>query len=221
MNANLRSGNHDLIDQFIYPYLSKLAKYIPKSLSPNVLTVFALLSSLTAAGSLLFITNRMSLIIAVAGLMMNVVFDGLDGIHARLTNQACLFGAFLDDLCDVVSMLFVFFAVMIHFNLTAPLFIFIFLFRITINTVFFVYESSYQSIYLPKVGLSFELFIYCIFFLICFVTGDKILFTYNFSSSYSMQFSLMKLMALGYLFILPYVGFTYYKLAKAASKRPT
>lgn len=68
-------------------------------LTPNQITLIAL--SLACASAFLIVQGLYALAILVWWL--GRLLDGTDGIYARATNQASLFGAYLDIICDMAS----------------------------------------------------------------------------------------------------------------------
>lgn len=68
-------------------------------LTPNYITGIALLLALTAAG--LILQEQFGLAIAVW--WIGRLLDGTDGIYARKTGRASLFGAYLDIVCDMAA----------------------------------------------------------------------------------------------------------------------
>jgi len=88
----------------MHPWRERLSRWLTPlaqrtRLSPNAITVIALILNLAAAG--LFLQRMFLLalpIIAIAGFA-----DALDGIVARLQQQETKFGDFLDHVCDRIS----------------------------------------------------------------------------------------------------------------------
>ena len=85
--------------RFPRPRLAQFRRRRPINLLPSVLTIFNLY---WGAASMLASMNgdydKAAIYIFIA-----MVFDGLDGAVARLTNSTSLFGKELDGLCDMVS----------------------------------------------------------------------------------------------------------------------
>jgi phosphatidylglycerophosphate synthase len=218
MSIYVTEGNNDVIDRFIYPYLQRLDQYIPQEITPNMLTGIGLCGSFISSLSLIFISSRIAYVFAVFGLVIWIIFDGLDGVHARNNKKSSIYGMFFDHFCDQISMLAIFFSVMLRFDLMSELFIFIFLLRIMTNTLTFMFQASYGVLFLPKMGLSCEMFIYSLAFLFLFFFQDISSFSLQFFGSNTAHFNLIKLMALAYLYILPRTWLSYFQLAKASSK---
>jgi phosphatidylglycerophosphate synthase len=81
----------------LHRWFSPLAKRCP--LSPNAITVVALLLNLAAAA--LFATAHF--VPAIGLLIVGGLADAFDGIVARVQNRTSRFGDFLDHLCDRIS----------------------------------------------------------------------------------------------------------------------
>jgi phosphatidylglycerophosphate synthase len=83
-------------------WLTPLAKRSP--LSPNAITLAALLLNLAAASMLLLGTRHPALfLLAVVFVTAAGFADALDGLVARLQRKESRFGDFLDHVCDRVS----------------------------------------------------------------------------------------------------------------------
>ncbi|HEX3108507.1 MAG TPA: CDP-alcohol phosphatidyltransferase family protein [Thermoanaerobaculia bacterium] len=78
-------------------WFSPLAQRCP--LSPNAITILALLLNLAAA----YLLYRRFFLIAMVILIVGGVADAFDGIVARVQNKSSRFGDFLDHVCDRVS----------------------------------------------------------------------------------------------------------------------
>jgi archaetidylinositol phosphate synthase len=78
-------------------WFSPLAQRCP--LSPNAITIVALLLNLGAA----YLLYRRFFLIAMALLIVGGVADAFDGIVAREQNKSSRFGDFLDHVCDRIS----------------------------------------------------------------------------------------------------------------------
>jgi len=78
-------------------WLSPLAQQCP--LSPNAITVTALILNVAAA----YLLYRRFFLIAMAVLIAGGLADAFDGIVARAQNKSSRFGDFLDHVCDRIS----------------------------------------------------------------------------------------------------------------------
>jgi len=78
-------------------WFSPLAQRCP--LSPNAITIVALLLNLGAA----YLLYRRFFLIAMVLLIVGGVADAFDGIVAREQNKSSRFGDFLDHVCDRIS----------------------------------------------------------------------------------------------------------------------
>ncbi|MBI2608800.1 MAG: CDP-alcohol phosphatidyltransferase family protein [Deltaproteobacteria bacterium] len=84
-------------------------------LSSNTLTLSGLFLSFVSG--ILFSYGYISL--AGAALILNAVFDILDGRIARRRNKATRMGAFLDSFCDRIGEIFIFTGLLLFFRLTS------------------------------------------------------------------------------------------------------
>lgn len=195
-------GNNDLVDNFFYPILFRVAKYIPSSIKPNQLTFIAFCFGLISTVSLVEIENKYGLLVSALFIFLWWLFDGLDGIHARNTNQCSMFGAFLDHFFDTLYAGLLFFAVLYHFNLFTPLFVFIALLHLMTQAIFFLSQVYTKVLFLPKLGPSCEAFAMIFIFIWIFFYGATIL-----------KFALMS-----YFITLPYAILSIYLRTLRASR---
>jgi archaetidylinositol phosphate synthase len=86
------------LNQWLLPLAARLA------ISPNTITVLALLINLSAVAALIFAGSRPLLLpVASLGIAMGGLLDMLDGAVARAQGRASPFGDFLDHFCDRLS----------------------------------------------------------------------------------------------------------------------
>jgi phosphatidylglycerophosphate synthase len=86
------------LNRWLLPLAARLA------ISPNTITVLALLINLGAVAALLFAGSRPLLLpLAALGIAMGGLFDMLDGAVARAQDRVSPFGDFLDHFCDRIS----------------------------------------------------------------------------------------------------------------------
>ncbi|OGT41333.1 MAG: hypothetical protein A3F13_01340 [Gammaproteobacteria bacterium RIFCSPHIGHO2_12_FULL_40_19] len=151
---------NDYVYRFTYYVLSRVAPYIPKGITPNQITLFAFLCAMTANIFLLLIQTPAAYLYWLLFNFMWFIFDALDGMHARLTQQSSEFGAFLDHALDNIYFLFMLTAFVIKFDLTHVLYIYIIILRITAAVMVFTVQCHTKRLYLGKFtgGLEFLLF---------------------------------------------------------------
>ena len=83
-------------------WFTPLAKRIP--ISPNAITIIALLLNIVAAGCLIAADRRPWLfLVAIVIIAVSGIADALDGIVARVQEKASRFGDFLDHCADRTS----------------------------------------------------------------------------------------------------------------------
>lgn len=93
--------DNSIFAKFLNPICEKIQKYIPKFITPNMITLTGVASTLTA----LYISPFKNACVAPTISLLTctyTVMDTLDGIHARKTNQTSLLGEFLDHICDCI-----------------------------------------------------------------------------------------------------------------------
>jgi len=146
----------DLIYRITYPLLGKIAPLIPRSISPNYITVAAFISTLIAAALLLFVKSPAAFLYWALFNAIWYALDALDGIHARLTDQCSEYGAFLDHAFDNLSFIFTFTVFVIKFHLLYPFYIFILLLRFTAAIMVFTVQCHTKRLYLSKFSGGFE-----------------------------------------------------------------
>ncbi|MFI5142004.1 MAG: CDP-alcohol phosphatidyltransferase family protein [Bacteroidia bacterium] len=174
-NKLTHTGNNDLIDNAFYPFLNKIAEYIPASITPNQLSVVGFIFALLNAVTLITVKNNISLFIASFCLFIYWAFDCLDGIHARRTHQTSILGDFTDHFLDTLSTGLILFAILFHFNLMTPLYLASAILIMTQQTATFLCRCYTQTLYLAPFGPSCLLFLTIFIYIITFFWGPKIL----------------------------------------------
>src|SRR5438128_10538130 len=93
----------------MHPWRERLSRWLTPigracPLTPNAITVLALLMNMVATGMLAFGARHLSFfLIAIAWITIAGFADALDGIVARLQQKETRFGDFLDHVCDRFS----------------------------------------------------------------------------------------------------------------------
>lgn len=162
----ISSSNQDLLDHLLYPFYQKVATFIPRSITPNQITIAGFLFALLSA--LLIGWKSIPITLPLAGITLYLysLCDALDGIHARLTNQCSDKGSFLDHFFDNIGMSCIFFAILYRFELFVPIFVLAFFLRITVGVTSFIVQAETGDLLIPKIGPTCELFIYIALFLL-------------------------------------------------------
>jgi phosphatidylglycerophosphate synthase len=179
MKKALGRGNHDIVDRLTYPWLEKLARQIPRKVTPNSITVTGFSMMLVACFALMAIRSPSGLLVFVVFSLLSNVLDGLDGIHARATGQTSKFGDFLDHFFDQLSALLVSFGLLVRFELFTPLFVGIVMSLMTINTLAFVYKSTAGYLHIGPLGPTTSLVLLCVAFVLIVALNDPVLFTFH------------------------------------------
>ncbi|MEJ2250246.1 MAG: CDP-alcohol phosphatidyltransferase family protein [Candidatus Lokiarchaeota archaeon] len=95
------------------PIIKVLAKALVKlHLSPNQATILMLIMSLCGFFSLVFLSDFILFAIFV---FLTGIFDGIDGMIARLTEKRTSYGGFFDSVMDRFSEFFILLALLINF----------------------------------------------------------------------------------------------------------
>lgn len=179
MKKPLSKGNNDIIDGLTYPYLERLERHIPRSVTPNSITVAGFLLMVVGVATLIVVKHPIALLVFAVFSILSTTFDGLDGIHARRTGQTSKFGDFLDHFLDQLSGFLVLFGILVRFDLFTPLYVFICLSLTTINTVTFVFKSLSGYLYIGPMGPSTNVVLLALAFLLIFIFDDPVLFSFH------------------------------------------
>lgn len=160
MSEFLKASNRDLVDRLTYPLYGRIAVHIPRSVTPNAITIASFAVALAGVACLGFGRSPLSLVAAAGLLYLYTLLDSLDGIHARLTGQTSPIGHFLDHLFDTLVLSLLLFAVLVRFDLLSPLYVGLVLARLTLQAVGFLVEKTIGELPLPALGPVFETFCY-------------------------------------------------------------
>lgn len=93
-----------VLDRICRPFLA----HVPESVTPNTVSWaghFAAWTTFVLAASSSFVSRELGLVVlSLAGfaMMAQMIFDNLDGMHARATGQCSKFGEFLDHWLDAI-----------------------------------------------------------------------------------------------------------------------
>lgn len=159
-NQIIPSDYHDYLYRLTYFLLSFIAPYIPKSITPNQITMLAFGFAMAGNGLLFFIHTPAAYLYWVLFNLIWFLLDALDGMHARSSNQSSEYGAFLDHAMDNIYFLFMFTVFAAKFDLMHLLYIYIIILRVTAAVMVFTVQCHTRRLYLPKFsgGLEFLLF---------------------------------------------------------------
>lgn len=148
---------NDIVYRYTYYALQGIAPKIPRSIHPNQISFFAFLCSLASCACLYFISTPAAYLYWVLFNTLWYIFDALDGMHARISQQTSEFGGFLDHFFDVIFFMFMFTIFVIKFNLLHTFYIFIILMRFTVCTIVFLVQNHTGKMYLSKFSGGLEL----------------------------------------------------------------
>jgi phosphatidylglycerophosphate synthase len=162
------SSNRDITDRLLYPLLYKLVAFIPRSVHPNVITLAAILCALLAAAALGLSSSPASLLACAALLVMWIILDSFDGIHARNTGQSSTLGGFLDHFGDAVGMFCLQAAIIFRFDITEPVVFCALLLRQALAACTYIIQVHAGKLYIPSLGWSFEIYAYAALMVVTF-----------------------------------------------------
>ena len=164
----------DYLYRFTYFLLSYVAHYVPKSITPNQITLTAFGFAMLGNGLLYFIHTPQAYLYWVGCNLIWFLLDALDGMHARLSNQTSEYGAFLDHAMDNVYFLFMLTVFALKFDLTHILYVYIIILRVTAAVTVFTAQCHTKKLYLAKFsgGLEFVLLSLAMILSYLFPNGD-------------------------------------------------
>lgn len=180
-NQIIPSDYHDYIYRFTYFLLSFVAPSIPKSITPNQITVLAFVFAMIGNACLLFMHTPSAYLFWVLFNFIWFLLDALDGMHARLSGQSSEFGAFLDHAMDNIYFLFMLTVFAAKFDLTHLLYVYIIILRVTAAVMVFTVQCHTGRLYLSKFsgGLEFILFSTAMILSYCFPETNPMHWTAN------------------------------------------
>lgn len=170
--ARPSATNHDITDQLVYPLLSKLVVYIPRAVHPNMLTGAAIASGLISAGILACSNGAYSYLLSAGLLVMWILLDSCDGIHARNTGQCSEFGSFLDHFGDAFAFFAVQAAIIYRFELHEPAVFGAMLLRQALACWTYLIRIYAGHLYITRLGWSFEIYAYAALMIALFFAPD-------------------------------------------------
>jgi phosphatidylglycerophosphate synthase len=173
-NTQPPSSNRDIFDRLLYPFYGRFAAHIPKAVHPNIITLCAITSSLSAAGMFAFYSTTEAYFYCTVLILCWCVLDSLDGIHARNTGQCSNLGGFLDHVGDSVGLLAMHLAFVYRLEIHDPVLVGALLLRQAMNGWVFLIQVYTGKLYLPSTGSSFELYTLMLLMLTKFFFPDLV-----------------------------------------------
>jgi phosphatidylglycerophosphate synthase len=150
----------DVVYRITYYLLGKVAHWVPRSITPNQITLTAFSSSLLSCLLLYVVQTPVGYLYWILFNFIWYILDALDGIHARLTQQTSEFGAFLDHFLDNIFFLFMLTVFTVRFDLAHTFYIFILFMRITAAATVFIVQVHTQRLYLTRFSGGLELLLF-------------------------------------------------------------
>ncbi|CAL8094587.1 unnamed protein product [Calicophoron daubneyi] len=106
-----KSSGKSVCEPFLQPFWNWSAKYIPRRVAPNTLTISGLVGNALSVLLLLCYSPdlrsqipALPLVLHVLGVFLYQTLDALDGLHARQTNTCSPLGELFDHGCDAIAM---------------------------------------------------------------------------------------------------------------------
>jgi phosphatidylglycerophosphate synthase len=125
----IRNENRDVSYRYLAPLYRRIAAKVPKQVSPNQLSLLGLGCAVMAAAVLIAWSDPLACLPAGVLVLLFGMFDCIDGMHARNTGQSSLFGAYLDSVVDVMMAGMIYPAMIVRYQLYAPIYVFTACFR--------------------------------------------------------------------------------------------
>ena len=125
----IRNENRDVSYRYLAPLYGRIAAKVPKQVSPNQLSLLGLGCAIMAAAVLIAWSDPLACLPAGVLVLLFGMFDCIDGMHARNTGQSSLFGAYLDSVVDVMMAGMIYPALIVRYQLYAPIYVFTACFR--------------------------------------------------------------------------------------------
>lgn len=125
----IRNENRDVSYRYLAPLYGRIAAKVPKQVSPNQLSLMGLGCAVMAAAVLMAWSDPLACLPAGVLVLLFGMFDCIDGMHARNTGQSSLFGAYLDAVVDVLMAGIIYPALIVRYQLYAPIYVFTACFR--------------------------------------------------------------------------------------------
>ena len=147
----------DPIYRLTYHLLGKVARHIPVRIHPNHLTLCAFFFAILGCYLLYVIDTPVAYLYWALCNFTWYLLDALDGIHARLTEQASNYGGFLDHYMDNLFFIVMFSVFTVKFDLVYPVYISIMLMRFTAATSIFIAQAHTGKVYLSRFSGGAEL----------------------------------------------------------------
>lgn len=156
--AKPSSSNRDITDRLVYPLLSRLVVFIPASVHPNAITLAGIATALLGAALLALWSSPVALPVCAGLLVLWIILDSFDGIHARNTGQSSNLGSFLDHFGDACGMLALQIAFVLRFDFHEPVVVSALLLRQTLAAWTYIIQVHAGKLYIPSIGWSFEIY---------------------------------------------------------------
>lgn len=152
----------DYVYRVTYFFLGKIAHVVPRSVTPNQITVLAFLCAMIGNVLLVTVNSPMAYLYWVVFNFAWYLLDALDGIHARTTGQSSEYGAFLDHAFDNVYFLFMLTAFVYKFDLLHLFYVYILLLRVTVALMVFTVQCHTGRLYLSRFSGGVELVLFSV-----------------------------------------------------------
>ncbi|KAA0197577.1 Cholinephosphotransferase 1 [Fasciolopsis buskii] len=106
-----KSRGKSLCEPILQPFWNWSAKFVPKKIAPNTLTVAGLAGNAISVALLIYYDPKLDSELPLYAVLLHIfsvflyqTLDALDGLHARHTNTCSQLGELFDHGCDAISM---------------------------------------------------------------------------------------------------------------------
>jgi len=157
-------------------FLIPVVKRLPKWLKPNAITTVGFFSVLLFSyfSHLATGTNKHGYLFGGIALLLYLIADNIDGMHARNTNQTSPLGGFLDQWLDGISALIITMSLLSIAHVMHNVFLVTMLVMAFVNMVLYCDQKNSGSFYKPPFGTNEFLFGIVLFYFVMFTFEAQI-----------------------------------------------
>lgn len=158
-----------------------LVKRIPVAVKPNVLTLLGFLAVLLFGYFTILATPSFTLgyLFAAMALLVYLIADNIDGMHARNTNQTSSLGGFLDQWLDGISFLIITMSLCSLMRFSHTGFLVILFLMALVNLILYLDQHQSGSFYKPAFGPNELLGSIILLYLLIFLFHQQIIYLYH------------------------------------------
>lgn len=154
--SELAYENRDFAYAVIAPAYDVVARFVPRWISPNHLTMLGLGCAFVLMVVMQAWPAPEACLVAAFLVMGYELCDSLDGKHARNTGRASRFGAYLDTAVDGLAAGLMYTAVIGHFKLFTPIFVLVIGLRMAKACMVYASAAETRLRINPEIGTTVE-----------------------------------------------------------------